>query len=51
MAVNTIHPATLEFLSALSQNNSRDWFDAHKKDYDHAKENIKYFYKIYMTAI
>lgn len=45
MAVNTIHPATLEFLSALSQNNSRDWFDAHKKDYDHAKENIESFYK------
>jgi uncharacterized protein (TIGR02453 family) len=28
-------PATLKFLRALKRNNRRDWFNAHKDDYEH----------------
>ena len=27
-------PQTLDFLTGLSANNSKDWFDAHRSDYD-----------------
>ncbi len=36
-----IHPATLQFLSELSENNTRDWFQANKKDFEAAKKNIE----------
>lgn len=31
---------TLTFLKNLNDNNSKEWFDAHRKDYDTAKENF-----------
>ena len=27
-------PATLDFLTALREHNDRDWFDAHRRDYE-----------------
>ncbi|MFT7037121.1 MAG: hypothetical protein ACJA2S_005663 [Cyclobacteriaceae bacterium] len=31
---------TLEFLSELSSNNSKEWLDENRADYDFAKNNI-----------
>jgi uncharacterized protein (TIGR02453 family) len=36
----TIHPSTLKFLSQLSKNNNRDWFNAHKQAYLNAHQNM-----------
>jgi len=33
-------PKTLQFLSKLKKNNSREWFNQHRDDYDAAKENF-----------
>lgn len=38
-----IYPETFEFLKDLAANNNRDWFMAHKKDHDNAKENVTEF--------
>lgn len=35
-----LHPKTLQFLTKLKKNNSREWFNAHRADYDTAKENF-----------
>jgi uncharacterized protein (TIGR02453 family) len=35
-----ILPATLQFLKKLSKNNNRDWFHAHKAEYDAARGNV-----------
>lgn len=32
--------STLDFLQQLAQNNERSWFDAHKKEYEAARENV-----------
>lgn len=38
-----IEKSTFLFLKKLSGNNSRDWFNAHKEDYEQAKLNIENF--------
>jgi uncharacterized protein (TIGR02453 family) len=38
-----INPETLQFLSDLKQNNHREWFQAHKPDYDKARKNFEEF--------
>lgn len=38
-----IQPATLSFLTDLSENNSRDWFAAHKDRYEDARQNMMEF--------
>jgi len=38
-----INPETLQFLIALKANNQRDWFQAHKPEYDKAKKNFEDF--------
>ncbi len=38
-----IQPSNLEFLKNLSENNDRDWFNAHKDQYLHAHENLIFF--------
>lgn len=35
-----LDPKTLQFLSKLKKNNSREWFNQHRDDYDAAKENF-----------
>jgi uncharacterized protein (TIGR02453 family) len=35
-----IYSETFDFLKNLAANNNRDWFMAHKKDHDDAKENV-----------
>jgi uncharacterized protein (TIGR02453 family) len=38
-----IEKSTFQFLKKLSANNSRDWFNSHKDDYENSKENIESF--------
>lgn len=38
-----INPASLQFLVQLAQNNNKPWFDAHKSEYETARENIVSF--------
>jgi uncharacterized protein (TIGR02453 family) len=38
-----IDKATFQFLKKLSANNSREWFNSHKHEYENAKENIESF--------
>lgn len=38
-----IEQATLDFLSDLTENNNRDWFDANRKNYEAAKKNVEAF--------
>jgi uncharacterized protein (TIGR02453 family) len=35
-----LHPKTLQFLTKLKINNSREWFNDHRNEYDAAKENF-----------
>lgn len=35
-----LHPKTLQFLTKLKKNNSREWFNAQRADYETAKENF-----------
>jgi uncharacterized protein (TIGR02453 family) len=35
-----IRPDTFKFLAQLAQNNSREWFQANKEQYDAAQENV-----------
>ncbi len=37
---NVIEKATLQFLKGLATHNNKSWFDAHKSDYDKARENF-----------
>ena len=38
-----IEKVTFDFLKKLSANNDRDWFNAHKAQYEKAKENVEQF--------
>jgi uncharacterized protein (TIGR02453 family) len=38
-----IEKATFQFLTKLKKNNTKEWFDANRKDYEAVKENIKQF--------
>ncbi len=35
-----LQPATLKFLKDLKKSNHKDWFEAHRKNYEAAKENF-----------
>jgi uncharacterized protein (TIGR02453 family) len=35
--------STIDFLKAVSKNNNKPWFDAHRKDYDTAKADFENF--------
>lgn len=39
-----ITPAVFSFLKTLEKNNNRDWFTAHKKEYDVLKDGMKSFF-------
>lgn len=43
MSITTIYPTTLRFLRQLSANNNREWFGAHKQEYEDAKTNAEEF--------
>jgi uncharacterized protein (TIGR02453 family) len=36
-------PATLQFLRELAAHNTKDWFDAHRADYDAARKDFEVF--------
>jgi uncharacterized protein (TIGR02453 family) len=36
-----VEKATLQFLESLRKNNNREWFEANRKKYEAAKENVK----------
>ncbi|WP_159634496.1 DUF2461 domain-containing protein [Sphingobacterium composti Ten et al. 2007 non Yoo et al. 2007] len=38
-----IAASTFEFLKALHENNNREWFNAHKGEYEKAKDNVEAF--------
>jgi uncharacterized protein (TIGR02453 family) len=38
-----IEKSTLDFLSKLKKNNSKEWFDKNRKSYEAAKENVELF--------
>lgn len=38
-----LEASTLDFLKELKENNNRDWFTAHKKEYQKAKSNMDEF--------
>jgi len=44
MATARIEQSTFRFLKSLSQNNSRDWFTAHRPAYDQAYANAEAFF-------
>jgi len=41
--VRSISPNTFAFLSAIAENNNREWFQAHREDYEQAWQNMKDF--------
>lgn len=41
-----LEPQTLRFLSELSQNNNKPWFDAHRKDYEAARIDFQNFIQL-----
>ena len=43
MSTAIISPATFRFLRQLSSNNNREWFGAHKAQYEDAKTNAEEF--------
>lgn len=46
-----ISKATLEFLSQLKENNNREWFQQHKKEYDRARKEYETFIAQLITDI
>ena len=38
-----LQPSTLKFLKDLKKNNNKPWFDAHRKDYEAAKDDFSSF--------
>jgi len=40
MTATVINKASIQFLQALSKNNNRDWFSAHKDRYTEARDNM-----------
>jgi len=46
-----INPETLQFLTTLKNNNNRDWFQAHKPDYEKAKKNFEDFATVLLNNL
>lgn len=42
---------TLDFLNQLKQNNTREWFQDHKKEYEAAKKEVEHFISTLIPAI
>ena len=40
MSVTAISPSTFDFLRRLKENNNRPWFNDHKAEYEHAREEM-----------
>jgi uncharacterized protein (TIGR02453 family) len=38
-----LQKTTIDFLSGLEKNNNKPWFDAHRKDYENAKDDFEQF--------
>jgi uncharacterized protein (TIGR02453 family) len=47
----TINPETLQFLTALKQNNQRDWFQAHKVNYTKIRKNFEEFAEVLLENL
>lgn len=43
IATTTVQPATLAFLSSLAKHNEREWFQAHRAQYETALANMRAF--------
>jgi uncharacterized protein (TIGR02453 family) len=46
-----IHPSSFDFLSALKQNNNRDWFNDHKAQYQEELEHMEGFADALLTQL
>jgi uncharacterized protein (TIGR02453 family) len=46
-----LRPATLTFLRQLKKNNDKAWFDAHRKQYETAKEDFEQFITALLGAL
>src|SRR5882672_4375880 len=38
-----LQPSTIKFLKDLNKNNNKPWFDHHRDEYDHAKQDYANF--------
>ncbi len=41
--ITMLQPSTLKFLKDLKKNNDKSWFDLHRKEYEHAKQDFAAF--------
>ena len=48
---NRIPSATLDFLRKLEKNNSKDWMDAHRKEYRSSEKQLKAFFQEVMKGL
>jgi uncharacterized protein (TIGR02453 family) len=46
-----IHPDTYSFLTELSANNNKEWFDANRKRYEQIKQNISHVAEIIIHEV
>jgi uncharacterized protein (TIGR02453 family) len=46
-----VEKATLQFLESLRKNNNREWFEANRKKYEAAKENVKHVTETLIQAL
>ncbi len=46
-----INKTTLQFLSLLKKNNTKEWFDANRKQYEQAKKNVKELTENFIKSI
>lgn len=46
-----IAASTFEFLKALKENNNREWFNAHKPEYEKAKDNVEAFIQALISKL
>ncbi len=51
MAADKINKEALDFLKALSANNNRDWFEAHKSEYKTHEKKVRSFYSSLMERM
>ncbi|MBT8222223.1 MAG: DUF2461 domain-containing protein, partial [Eudoraea sp.] len=51
MASLVITKEVLGFLRALKKNNNREWFSAHKADFQHVQATVKTFYQGLQDAL
>jgi len=41
-----LHPSTIKFLKDLKKNNNKPWFDAHRPQYETAKQDFAVFIQV-----